>query len=522
MGGVGGANVARGRFALAPDNDWHSVRGELALVLPWQGRWVTTASWSRARQDDELVPPTVNAGVVGTPGLNGLDLAQWNTRSALPRSRADAEVDSLLLVSRLHLRPWNPLRIGFGVRYDDRDNRTRYSARNPTTGQIGYVALDGALNARTPFSRVFVPGALLGVENFRYRSSAYDRSALQTELTADLRLEPKTSLGLRARRQEIRREDRERDETREHSLRVSLSTRRFAPMTLLATYDYADRDGDEYESFPVGDRYVSSLPGYTAPFGFDPPPFTLAELRKSDLADRRRHEGKLHVNFLLAEALDLALSARLRDDDFGSDYGLREDRSASAGLDIGYQPSPSAQAWLFANLERSRRTLAGINDLPVFPPSSDPDAGGAVFPLEASWKMETAETSTGVGAGFRWRAHERLILEVDLHRVSTRGRRDFAIGGPAALTVGLVEAQALPDLRTRDLRLGASARIELAELLAVRLLYRYERGVIADFHQQGLDRGPVLTGSGALFLGHVDRDYAAHLFALTLQARFPR
>ena len=40
-----------------------------------------------------------------------------------------------------------------------------------------------------------------------------------------------------------------------------------------------------------------------------------------------------------------------------------------------------------------------------------------------------------------------------------------------------------------------------------------------DFSQRDLDPAPVLVSSGALFLGHIDRDFDAHILALTLQIR---
>ena len=47
-----------------------------------------------------------------------------------------------------------------------------------------------------------------------------------------------------------------------------------------------------------------------------------------------------------------------------------------------------------------------------------------------------------------------------------------------------------------------------------------EFSTIADFSQRGLSSPELLQRSGALFLGHVDRDFAAHLFGVTLQLWF--
>ena len=182
-----------------------SGRWGLVLLLPWQGRLNTTVSWSRMRQDDDLLAPTVNSGSVGISGLNEVDLDQWNQPAALPRSKADAEVDTLLVNARLRLRPWSALRLGADFRYYDQDNRTRYTAFNPSavdpstgkSGQIGYIAEDGAHNVLTPFSRVFVPN--VGNDDFRYRSSPHDYWKLHAQLSADYRVLRRTTLGARFR-----------------------------------------------------------------------------------------------------------------------------------------------------------------------------------------------------------------------------------------------------------------------------------------------------------------------------------
>ena len=83
LNGPGGSSIERGRFALAPDNDRHNVKMDASVTLPWDGRLTTTVSWSRMRQNDDLIPATVNTGRVGfgfQPGApNVVDLGDWNT-----------------------------------------------------------------------------------------------------------------------------------------------------------------------------------------------------------------------------------------------------------------------------------------------------------------------------------------------------------------------------------------------------------------------------------------------------------
>jgi len=509
----GAENVMRGRFALAPDNHWHNAKVDVSVSLPWEGRLTTTASWGRMRQDDDLVAPTINSGLVGFVGFNAIDLDQWNDAAALPRDSADAQVDTLLLNARLHLRPLAALRLQAGIRYFDRKNDTRYTAFNPSTGQTGYIAEDGALNV-FDLSRVFEPGT--PTDDFRYRSSPYDYQKLEYEFRADYPVSGRTTISGRYRREEIDRDERERDETRENQARVSLTSRDVSWATLRASYEYRDRGGSSYDSFPNRNDYVSSLDGFI-PFLGVLPPNTLADLRKYELADRERHEAKLSANLLAGEAFDLSIAGRFVDEDFGAAYGLEEVRRGSVNLDLNYQPSPVAQAYLFGHFESRDRKQSSINDAFAF--SDDPKAGGPVFPFRNSWKLDTDEISWGLGTGVRIRLLGRAIVDLNYLFISTEEEYHFSIASPGALGTGLSQADDLPRLRTRSHRLTTSFRFSIVESAFLRVFYRFEHATVRDFSQQGLIPENALFDSGALFLGHIDRDFDVHVIGVTLGLR---
>ena len=68
-------------------------------------------------------------------------------------------------------------------------------------------------------------------------------------------------------------------------------------------------------------------------------------------------------------------------------------------------------------------------------------------------------------------------------------------------------------------QLQTSVRIAIVEHVALRFFHRFEHSTIRDFSQRALIPDEVLESSGALFLGHVDRDFDAHVFGMTLQLR---
>jgi hypothetical protein len=503
--GRGSQNVQRGRFALAPDNAWNNLKGELMARLPLDGVFTTTVSWSHLRQDDDLLPPTVNSGIVGM-GPNAVDLDDWNSASALSRQGADAAARTLLVNGDLRLRPWRPLRLRARVRYYDRDDDTRYTARNAATGQIGYIAEDGALAVGTPlFNRVFRPGQ--PSDDWRYASTPYGYDQLVAEGAADYALRPKTSVGLRYTWQRGHYPSRERERTEESRIRVDLKSRELAFATARLSYEYGERGGSSYDPDPYRGDYVSSLPGFT-PFVNPLPPFTLPGLGKYDLSDRRQQLADLKLNFLVREDMDVALVARYRDDDFDTRHGLRGDRRADASLEWSLQPSPAWGASLFATFERGWRRMKTVNDAVTS------------FPPQNTWSERTRESTVAAGASAWGRLLERVTLETSYAFSLTRSRLDYDYASDGALALGVTGAAAgsrFPTLATEDHVLLTSLRVELIRQVALRVFHLYRRGRIEDFQQTGLELGVL---GGAYYLGHVDRDYDAHAVGATLQLRF--
>jgi MtrB/PioB family decaheme-associated outer membrane protein len=499
----GSQNVQRGRFALAPDNSWNNVKGEFMARMPLDGAFTTTVSWSYLRQDDDLLPFTVNSGIVGM-GPSAVDLGLWNGSGALSRGGADAAARTLLVNGDLRLRPWRKLRLGARVRYYERDDETRYTAQNAVTGEIGYVAEDGALAVGTPFGRVFVPGQT--TDDWRYASTPYGYDQIVAEGTADYALRPKTSLGLRYTWQRLGYQNRERERTDESRVRVDFKSREPAFATARLSYEYGERTGPSYDPDPYRGYYVSSLPGFTP--ATPGAPFTLPGLRKYDLADRRQQIADLKLNFLVREDMDLALMARYRDDDFDAEYGLRVDRRADASLEWSLQPSPAWGASLFASYERAWRRMKTVNDAVT------------TFPPQNTWFERTHESSVAAGASAWKRLFERVTLETSYAFILTRSRLDYDYASDGALSFDVTSATAgsrFPTLTTEDHVLVTSLRVELIQHVALRVFHLYQRSRIDDFQQAGLEAGVL---GGAYYLGHVDRDYDAHAVGATVQLRF--
>ncbi len=513
---LGDPDIREGRFALSPSNRAHRVESDFAWSLPGRVQLGGGFAWSRHRQNESLLPPTVNSGLVGS-GANPLELDLWNTRDALLRERADARIDRGIA----HLYAlWSPtprLRLRARGRLEDHDDDTRYRTVNPSIGALGYVSEDGALEATTGFRRVFQAG-VRATDDWRYRSIPTSHRTWEGELEGDLRLYGKTRVRATARRRSIERDHRAREHTRERTLGLALTSRDIGRLTLRLAVESASRSGSPYDLRRLDDRFVSSLAGYVGPLpGGQTPPYGLAQHRQRDLANRTRHHGRLRVHWLLRDDMDLAGVAEFTRENYRAAYGLRDRDSDQAHLQWSWRPRPALEAHLHYGFER-RWTEMGLVD-ERFAVSEDPNAGGPWFPLDWSWAQRSRARIHQLGSGLRWRPHRRAELRVDfrLHHSVESVRYDFASAGALASVTPEQAGDRFPELRYRDYVLEHTLRVALMEDAALRLFHRYQNSSVRDFAQRGL--APDFAGR-AVVLGHVDDDYEAHVFGVTLQVRF--
>ena len=484
-----GTNVDQGRFALAPDNFQHRVHGTLSYLLPMRGRWTNTASWVSALQDERLLAPTINDA-----------FPEWNDPAqSLSHEHASARVDTTIVTSALHLSPWQSLGIGAKVDYRRRDGKTDYTAFNPAIGTYGYVIEDGSFGVRE-----------------RFAAAPFDNDRLTFEGDASLRVASGTQLGIDYRYERMERKQRARATTRDHRGKISLSTRKIPRTTVRLSYELSDRSGSPFRRERDAIYYSVGPPDFTPP-AIGSPQTTLSTFEQYDLADRRVHKANLRVNFQIAEFADLSLIGGVRDEDYDLHHGLQYVRAANGNVELNLQPAPKFDAYLYGTAEWRDRELDTI-DSATFT-GTDFTPGGPVFPFEGAWDARSRERSLGFGAGLSTRPWRRLELRADYQVMLSRERISYDYATAAALAPGVTAqdaGSAFPDLRNADHIVEASARVPITEQLAARVLYRYIHSTVANFSEDGL----VPRIGHALYLGHRDGDFDAHVLGGTVQLRF--
>jgi len=212
--------------------------------------------------------------------------------------------------------------------------------------------------------------------------------------------------------------------------------------------------------------------------------------------------------------MDLSLVGSYR----GDDYGLRDATAWNAKVEWSWQPSPRTSAYVWYGFEARSHHQATINDSSAL--SNDPQAGGPVFPLSLAWQLGSDERVHSAGVGVRWKATSRITLQSDYTFLSSREEIDYEFASPDALGTGVPPAAAgshFAPQRYTDHVLTTSVILTLTEHLSLRIFHRYENSSVQDFAQRHLEP---LSDPSALFLGHVDRDFTASLYGISLRLSF--
>jgi MtrB/PioB family decaheme-associated outer membrane protein len=299
---------AFGRMSLAPDSDQLLLTAGGMYKLPRNSRITADVTWSRLTSDDSLIPLTTNTAIVLANGLRASDPL------SLPDRAFDGEINSLRTTLAFNSRPIPGLGLNARLRYYDLENESE-RVRFPD----GYVRFDSAYQ---PIARITVP---YGWTNTR----------LDLYSTYDLRL---ATLEAGFRHDVMERTFRETEETTENIFHLATDVRPFTWAVFRASYEFGDRDFDEYDSERSED----------ASFLNPQAPANLPELRRYDQAkrDTSRIVGMLQLTPL--DSISLSGNYVRYFDDYTGDstHGLLTWRNNSMTLEADY--TPTAKLNLFA------------------------------------------------------------------------------------------------------------------------------------------------------------------------------
>ena len=288
-----------GQRSLAPDNQAHNFSFTAGLDLPFKSRLTANAQLGFMKQNMYLLPYSFST-LGGDNTANIGDGKNWNDLSKLPRTRAEAEMQTLRIDLQYTISPAKGLNLRPYFNYYDLKNNTVMT-------EWRYVTQDAA-------------GTNGAVDYRNYRKNlpyAFDRLRAGMDVRQYFRFW-RSTVGLEFTRENINRDYREAN-TNENILEASLRTRPIKMLTLTAGYIYGSRTGDGYD-------YTINKLGYWYSFEqgenqVDNPQFLFAnhpDLRRFDVSDRKRNEFRTSATYTTQNNVDINVSYRFRKDDFDS------------------------------------------------------------------------------------------------------------------------------------------------------------------------------------------------------------
>lgn len=302
---------AYGVRPLPPDNRYHNISTTFGADLPLESQFTATAAYGRLQQNETLLPYSYNNDRLAV--------------SALPRSTADARINTLNLATDYVISPVQRLNLrAFYRRYDlnneTPESRWQYvtSDTSSLTGTVSYV--NKRVNA--PYS--------------------WDRQNAGADAT--LRLPRRSSFTFGYEREVFDRTHREADKTTEDILQAKWRTRAAHWMSVEARYLLGVRDGGVYNDLVTREGYwytQADNPDNNNPaLTFDNHP----DMRRFDVSDRLRRQFAFRVNLTPRDIFSVGAYVRYRKDDFDSDVsssqpllgsGLADQAATTPGDQLG-------------------------------------------------------------------------------------------------------------------------------------------------------------------------------------------
>ena len=547
-------NIASfGQRALAPDNRYQNASLALGFDLPMASRLSATVAYGLMEQDETLLPYSTSSLGSATA---------FDSTGILPRTNADAEIDTLLFNADYSINPIERLNLRAFVRYYDLDNKTPQS-------NWWYVTDDtrGTGNPSYKNKRV----------NLAY---SFDQTNYGLDTSYNLPFW-RTTLGLGYERGDIDREFREAN-TEENMLKASLKTRPTDWLTLRAKYLYGDRDGGDYNNTVTAQSYWYALAD--AGTDRDNPQFSFSnhpDMRKFDVSDRERDQFDLAATVMPKAGLDLTASYRYRKDDYasgvaatqpllasglgvtadddaaatpGDQLGLLESKTQRYALDVSYAATERLTLNAFGSRETIESTQRGMefnenNKLnPIsFVPSLATNELGNWTRETSQWMAVTDDKTNTIGLGVGYEIIPgKLRLATDY--TYSQGKVDIDYSGFGTLsavnpdnTLADTYQFAFRDPETvthKQYNLNATLEYQFVKNLVFGLHYIYDRYKISDWMQESdtpwfesvgseyllrdtSDATSTQWGNRLINLGsYLGPSYEAHFGAVTLTYRF--
>lgn len=460
---------AQGLISRPPDNQYHKVGLSGGVDLPHSTRVSAVAEYGMMRQNEDLLP-----------------LALGSSPSLLPRSTADAEIDTLHFMLNVASNPLPKTNLRARYRHYETDNKT------PKT--LFLITEADSLK----FSSTESDASAL-------HSLPYEYSQDRVEVGGTYQLFKRTYFNLGYDFEYLDRDFREVEQTSEHTVEGKVRSNFFSFASANAGIEYSDRnEEDNYDGSRVFksrhseehfDEEIAS--GVAEEDIFDENPL----LRRFDISDRQRLKAKANITFFPTDNITLGVYYNLLDDDYGdSTLGLTSREDHNATIDLTFTPTETASLFAFYTYEnidtdQSSRAFTSASN------STD---------STRNWSANHDDVIHTVGAGASVDViKNKANVSVDYSFSQATTDISFMTGTNSSVA----DPESLPEVFSRLHSFSAIGKYRLTKNLVVGIKYLFELFDNDDFLTDEVDAGSDVIDN-VLLLTDSTPDYEGHLAAI--------
>ena len=500
-----------GQMSMEPNNNYHNLHGTLTRIIPLNGEASFTISDVLMTQRDTLIAPTNCQGVLGfgTPSPGSTQLgpqnvgpqnpglvpcSQWNTPEALSQSAADVNMHNTLAQMTLVVRPRSDLDVNAGLKFYRQAYYNDYLAYNPSNGDYGYIAENGAYLHSYGFPLAFTNGAFPAngiIDDDRVRPYLLSMDDTNAYAGLSWKLSERDRLGFVYTLDDYRPTSRERDHVDDNSIKLTWFDKTLKWLSFRANYTFLKQSGSVYDNDVYDYAFLAAVPGFSQAFpNFMVPPNTVSQLRVYDLANRT--ENKLDLMSTIAPRDDLTITASFRGDwnTYGAQLGRQGNNTHATQISTEWVPAPSDSISAYIGYDDST-----LHQSSVASSSSAVCAnlGCPYYPLANQWWSTDHERNYSAGVTARHRI-DRVTLDMAWSYIYSRGMLDYSAASAGAFVYAseFSPTGSFPAMTYRVNSVTVGATIQLAESVSLRVYDKYENGEIADWQYNGFNQGLVV------------------------------
>ncbi|MBI1750774.1 MAG: MtrB/PioB family outer membrane beta-barrel protein [Acidobacteria bacterium] len=506
--GTSGGNLNRWRFGtgqldLYPDNRVQTITLNGRVKLPADSFLSGLLSWSFRRQNDAFLPWTLNTAVV-----TGVPVGVTPTNAAtLPRANLDGRVNVFNSDVVLGTRNWKQLLL------TSRYRMYRYHSDTAPIALPGYVAFGDAY-WRSNLSCVNPDRTTNLCTNVLFTAANEPASYTRQQVSFEVVWKPWNEFQwkIEPNWEGWNREHRQADRTNEYGVTNQVIFKPVNWFNARASYRYANRKPERYDSGPLEFGFISSA-------SILPAGGHLAGLRRFDQNHRIRNNADLVLNFMGDSKWSLSATYGYHSDQYDENFfGLGKFLTGSAGVDLNFTPSDQYGFVAYYNHDRNRYNYRQIAK-----------GGGAnTWVLQNEWDRDTRDKVDSFGVGFNASAVEQRF-QFNLSYDFSLARQTITTRNPNTVQANMVnDATAFPwpDIKSRfhEFRADGSYRFRSNVVAGVRYLFEPYR--LDDFatdvmrpYMFGFE-APENDTRRALFLDSRYGSYNGHLFGVYVKYTF--